>query len=158
MFNSADHSMYMTTPYFFPDRHIRHLLKMAARHGVDVRLLVPRKNDVRLARWAAQAVYEELLLSGVRIYEYLPRLLHAKTVVIDGNFATVGTANLDYRSFFLNYELNFFSRGPAFCQSLQKQYETDLRDSEEIKMRQWVRRPLAGRALELIAWMVRRWL
>lgn len=74
---------------------------------------------MRLARWAAQAAYANLLRAGVRIYEYLPRMLHAKTAVADGAFATVGTANLDYRSLFINYELNLFTRDSELCSQLQ---------------------------------------
>ncbi|GMQ88829.1 MAG: hypothetical protein BMS9Abin09_0267 [Gammaproteobacteria bacterium] len=158
MFTRVEHSLYLTTPYFVPDRRTQRLLSTAARRGVDVRLLVPRKNDVKLARWAAQAAYEELLASGVRIFEYLPRLLHAKTAVVDGNYATVGTANLDYRSFFLNYELNLFTRDPGLCRQLQKQYETDLVDAEEIKPRQWAQRFWVSRLFEFIGWLARRWL
>jgi len=79
-----------------------------------VRLLVPHKSDVFLTQWAARAAYASLLKAGVRIYEYLPRVLHAKTAVIDGAWGTVGTANLDYRSLYLNYELNFVTQAPVF--------------------------------------------
>ena len=158
MFTHAQHSLYLTTPYFVPDRRTQRLLTVAARRGVDVRLLVPRKNNVRLVRWAAQAAYGELLANGVRIFEYLPRLIHAKTAVVDGNYATVGTANIDYRSFFLNYELNLFTRDTGLSMQLHKQYEADLLEAEEIKLRQWGRRFWGNRVFELIGWLARRWL
>ncbi len=158
MLAGAGHSIYLTTPYFIPDRRTQRLLNAAAGRGVDVRLLVPRKSDVRLAQWAAQAAYAELLENGVRIYEYLPRMLHAKTIVADGRYATVGTANLDYRSFFVNYELNLFTRDPALCQKLNAQFQNDLKEAEEITERKWKRRFWGGRLFELIGWLARRWL
>lgn len=158
MFTRAEHSIHLTTPYFAPDRRTQRLLKAAANRGVDVRLLVPRKSDIKLARWAAQAAYAGLLDGGIRIYEYLPRMLHAKTIVADSNYATVGTANLDYRSFFLNYELNLFTRDPAFCSLLQAQFYTDLEAAEEISLKKWNRRFWGGRLFELVGWMARRWL
>lgn len=158
MFNHARLSIHLTTPYLVPDRRVERLLKAAAGRGVDVRLLVPRKSDIKLARWAAQAAYAGLMESGVRIYEYLPRMLHAKTIVVDNKYVTVGTANLDYRSFFLNYELNLFTRDPAFCNSLQAQFFADLDSAEEISASNWKRRFWGGRLFELAGWTVRHWL
>jgi len=158
MFADAEQSIYLTTPYFVPGRRTQRLLKEAAKRGVDVRLLVPRKSDVRLARWAAQAAYAGLLDKGVRIYEYLPRMLHAKTIVVGGHYATVGTANMDYRSFFLNYELNLFTRDPELCRKLQTQFYVDLEAAEEVCAKRWKRRFWGVRLLELIGWMARRWL
>ena len=123
---------------------------------MDVRLLVPRVNDVRIAQWAAQAAYEVLLENGVRIFEYLPRLLHSKNTVVDGNYATVGTSNIDYRSFFLNYELNLFTRNSPLCDQLRTVFLEDLQKSEEVHMEQWKNRFWGRRALELVGWMARR--
>lgn len=158
MFTQANRSIYLATPYFVPDRRTQRQLKAAARRGVEVRLLLPRKNDIKLAQWAAQAAYAGLLDAGVRIYEYLPRMLHAKTIVVDSNYATVGTANLDYRSFFVNYELNLFTRNPALCDQLQTQFYTDLEAAEEISARKWGRRFWGARVFELVGWWARRWL
>jgi len=158
LISDARRSVYLTTPYFVPDRRTQRLLMAAARRGVDVRILVPRKNDVRLAHWAARAAYETLLVNGVRIFEYLPRVLHAKTAVADGAHATVGTANFDYRSFFLNYELNLFTRDTLLCSRLQEQFLADLREAEEIRVEKWRRRFWGGKVLELVGWAARRWL
>lgn len=158
MFADARATLFLTTPYFVPDHRIRQGLRNAAKRGVDVRLLVPRISDVRLARWAANAVYAELLESGVKVYEYLPRLLHAKTVVADGSFALLGTANLDYRSLFLNYELVLASRDLVLCNALWDQFETDLRDSAEVQLEHWRRRHWVMRLAEGVAWGARRWL
>ena len=121
-------------------------------------LLVPAKSDVPIAQWAARAAYAGLLGGGVRIYEYMPRMLHAKTVVIDGNWGTIGTANLDYRSFFLNQELTLVSRDAALCASLEAQFLQDLEQADEILAVNWPRRRWQGRVLEMVGWLARRWL
>ena len=156
MLSHATQSIYLTTPYFVPDRRTQRLLLNAVQRGVDVRLLVPRKNDVRLVQWASHAAYGKLLENGVRIYEYLPRVLHAKTIVVDGNHATIGTSNVDYRSFFLNYELNLFTRDPLLCLQLQTTFTADLEHAEQVHCEQWQRRFWGGKALELAGWMARR--
>lgn len=157
-FGEAKQRIYLTTPYFVPDSHTRHELRAAARRGIDVRLLVPRKSDVRLAQWAARAAYESLLAAGVRIYEYLPRVLHAKTVVVDGAWSMVGTANLDYRSLFVNYELNLVSFNYGLSQALEQEFFDDLDESEAVRREQWSRRGWRARVAEMLAWAIRRWL
>ncbi len=157
-FATAKRSIHLTTPYFVPDYRTRRGLMRAARRGVDVRLLVPRKNNERLAQWAAHAAYANLLGAGVHIHEYLPRMLHAKTMVVDGAWSSVGTANLDYRSFFLNYELNLASDDRALARTLERQFREDLRQSEAIKPMRWAQRSWLLRPLELIAWAGRHWL
>lgn len=158
MLSHARHTIFITTPYFVPQLRIQRQIADAAARGVDVRLLVPFRGDVRLAQWAARAVYAALLARGVRIYEYRPRLLHAKSIVVDGEHATVGTANMDFRSFFINYELNLFSRNPRLCHDLEKIFLDDLNHSEEIHSDRWSKRPWTHKLLELIGWMARRWL
>ncbi len=158
VFAGAEKTLYLTTPYFVPDNRTQKALKLAAERGVDVRLLVPGKSDVLLTQWAAQAAYASLLASGVRIFEYMPRMLHAKTVVIDKSWSSIGTANLDYRSFFLNYELNLVSRDRDLCFKLESQFFSDLNESREIISAHWARRRWYRRLLELIGWMARRWL
>ena len=157
-FATAKRSIHLTTPYFVPDYRTRRSLMRAARRGVDVRLLVPRKNNERLAQWAAHAAYANLLDAGVHIHEYLPRMLHAKTMVVDGTWSSVGTANLDYRSFFLNYELNLASEDRALARNLERHFREDLRQSEAIQPRRWAQRSWLLRPLELIAWAGRHWL
>ncbi len=158
MLSHARESILITTPYFVPERRIRRQIAAAATRGVDVRLLVPGVSDVRLAQWAARAAYARLLACGVRIYEYQPRLLHAKTLVVDNTYATVGTANLDYRSFLLNYELNLFTHDPQLCRQLVDQFQTDLASSEEINAETWAHRPRSQKLREWTGWLVRRWL
>ncbi len=157
-FRNARRSIYLTTPYFVPDHRSQRELCQAAQRGVDVRLLVPRKSDHLLVQWAARAAYAKLLNAGVRIYEYLPRMLHAKTAVVDSIWAMVGTANLDYRSLFMNHEINLVSRDPLLCQRLEAQFMVDLKNTEQIIGRQWARRPWSQHVVEVIGWLARRWL
>ena len=154
----ARNTICISTPYFVPDRRMQRRISEAARRGVEVRLMVPHKHDVPLAQWAARAAYDGLLRDGVRIYEYLPRLLHAKYMVVDGVQVVLGTSNIDYRSIFINYELNLFSRDNLLCERLQATFFDDLQQSREIKREHWARRPLMGKLLELTGWLARRWL
>jgi len=156
--DNASEQVCITTPYFVPDHRIQKALLLAVKRGVEVRLLVPFNSDVRLARWAANAVYARLLDAGVKIFEYLPRMLHAKVVIVDGKWATLGTANLDYRSLFQNYELNLVSRDPDLCNRLQIQFEADLVDASAVCASAWRQRRWVPRLAELLGWSVRRWL
>ena len=155
---SAGAYVYLTTPYFVPDWRTQRRLARAARRGIDVRLLLPRKSDVPVVQWAAHAVYAGLLEAGVRLYEYLPRPLHAKTAAIDGEWSIVGSANLDYRSFGVNYEMTLIARDPALAQRLTEQFVRDLEESEEVVSERWARRPRSQRAYEWIGRAVQRWL
>jgi cardiolipin synthase A/B len=157
-FAIARQRIWLATPYFIPDLRTQRALRRAAERGVDVRVLVPHKSDVRIAQWAARAAYASLLSAGVKIFDYQPRVLHAKTVVIDSKWSCVGTANIDYRSFFLNYELNLASRNRELAAALETQYLDDLTESKQISTRLWVRRGWYARVLEFIGWLARRWL
>ncbi len=155
---NAKQQVCLTTPYFVPDHRTQKALLAAVKRGVEVRLLVPRNGDVHLARWAANAVYARLLDAGVKIYEYQPRMLHAKVAIVDAKWATLGTANLDYRSLFQNYELNLVSRDPDLCHCLQAQFEDDLKEPSAVCATRWRQRRWVPRLAELLGWSVRRWL
>ena len=157
-FYQARHSIHITTPYFVPDHVMQQALIDAAQRGVDVRLLLPSKTDIWLVRWASHAVYDRLLEAGVGIYEYQPRILHAKSVVIDGGWAVIGTANLDYRSLFVNYELILIMAEAAVCTELERRFSLDLQQSARIVDQRWVERPIFHHIAEMIGWLVRRWL
>lgn len=115
----ARERVFLTTPYFIPDQAIFTALTTAALRGVDVQLLLPARSDVRLAEWAARSYYAELLEAGVQIHEFTGTMLHAKTLVVDGEICSVGSANMDIRSFELNFEANAF----VYCQHLAEQLE-----------------------------------
>lgn len=155
---TARQRVWLSTPYFVPDSRTQHALRSAAQRGVDVRVLVPHKTDVRLVQWAARAAYASLLDAGVQIYKYQPRMLHAKTLIVDGQWGSVGTANVDYRSFFLNYELILTTRQSQFVAELESQFLDDLEQSTVVHPLRWAQRGWPGRVLELIGWLGRRWL
>lgn len=157
-FRQARTRLWLTTPYFVPPASIQRALVRAARRGVDVRVLVPRRSDVRLAQWASRAAYSRLLAGGVRIFEYLPRMLHAKTVVIDADWSMVGTANLDYRSLFINDELVLWSDLAGLNRGLAEDFACDLQQAEEITAQRWSRRFGLAWIAELVGWLARRWL
>lgn len=154
----ATRRVWLSTPYFVPDRELRRLLGAAARRGVDVRILTTRPTDVPLVRWAAHALYPELLAQDVRIYEYLPRLLHAKTLVVDDDWACVGTANFDYRSLFSNYEVSLLATDISLTRELAAQFLRDLTDAEEVTPSTWRRRTLLDGVAARVGYLVRRWL
>lgn len=141
---SAETSVTAQTPYFVPDEAIRTALTTAALRGVDVRVMVPQYSDSRLVTAAARSYFDEMLRAGVRVYEYLPRMLHAKTLVVDGMFAAVGTANLDNRSFRLNFEVTAVVHGAPIAAELTTLFEADLEHCREVRLseRKRVRFPM----------------
>jgi len=137
----ARQRVWITQAYFAPNGEFIATLEAAARRGVDVRLLMPAQTDVLLLRHAARAHYQRLLDAGIRLYEYQDSMLHAKTAVIDGAWSTVGSANLDWRSFILNDEANAIIIGRDFARQMERMFEQDLASAQEIRADQWHRRP-----------------
>ena len=147
---SARQRLFITTSYFVPDDDFRELLLAAARRGVDVRVLTAGdKSDVKTTTWAGRARYEELLAGGVRIYEYLPTMIHSKTFVIDGMWSTVGSLNFDNRSLAFNNESNLVVLDPAIGAQMDSLFTEDLRYSAEITLPRWRER---GRGERLMEW------
>jgi len=149
--SSAQHSIHITNPYFVPDDKMITTLIAAAEHGVKVKLLIPGAIDHNLVRQASRSGFGRLLKSGVEIYEYRPALLHAKTMVVDGIWATVGSTNLDHRSFSLNEELNVAIYDVDTAQRLERVFEDDLRNSRRVIYEDWNQRGFTSRFLELLA-------
>ena len=145
----ARERLYVTNAYFAPDRNFVDLLITAASNGVDVRVLVggPR-TDVRMARLAAQSRYDRLLAAGVRVYEYQPSTLHAKTFVVDGHWTTVGTMNFDNRSLALNDESTLMILDRAFGAQMESVFHADLERAEEIHLEIFRRRSRLVRVAE----------
>jgi cardiolipin synthase len=150
--SEAKKSIHITSAYFVPDQQIVDALVAAARRGVDVRLVLPGVSDHSMIRYAGQAFYDQLLSGGVHIFELQIAVLHAKTAVIDGAWSTIGSANIDRRSFIHNYELNVVILDPAFGASMESAFNEDLRDSREVLLSQWRQRPVVDRVKE---WMSR---
>jgi cardiolipin synthase len=124
---------------------------------VDVRLLLPGVSDAPLVIMASRADYQSLLESGVRIYERTGTTLHAKSMVIDGVWSTIGSANLDYRSFLHNHEVNAVVVDPAFGHAMERLFESDLQQAEEISLSTWSKRPLIQRIKEMMGSALRYW-
>jgi cardiolipin synthase len=122
----------MAVPYFYPGRGFRRALRRAARRGVQVRLLLQGKVDYRIAALAARALYDELRATGVRIYEYTPAFLHAKVALVDDDWATVGSSNIDPLSLLLNLEANVVVRDADFAQALAARFEAAFAVSTEV--------------------------
>ena len=139
------------TPYFVPTMDILRALRSAALRGMDVRLVVPSENNHRYVHHASRALYEELLLAGVRIFERRPPFMHSKAMVIDGEFALVGTANLDVRSLSLNYETSMAVYSEAFVDVMKNIIHEDLAASDEVLLADWQNRPARRRLLENFA-------
>ena len=153
---AAQKSIDIENAYFVPDRLTAEALAVAARRGVRVRIVVPGKfTDARVGRWAAQALYGDLLDAGVEIYEYQPTMIHCKVLVLDGTWTSVGSANFDDRSFRLNDEanLNVFSSDLAAEQI--RYIEADIASSKRMVRRRWARRSGTRRIYESLALLLR---
>jgi cardiolipin synthase len=138
--------VWITNPYFVPSQLIESALTLAALRGVDVRILLPKKSDTRIVTLASHSYYAPLLAAGVRIFEYARGFVHAKTMVVDDWVATIGSANMDMRSFNLNYEINAFIFGQRLCQDVAKQFAVDLGAATEIT-KEWEKRMGLARRL-----------
>jgi cardiolipin synthase len=155
---SARTSIHLTNAYFAPDPQLLAALEAAAARGVDVTLILPGQTDSWLVFHAGRSYYERLLRAGVKIHERRGAILHAKTALIDGVWATVGSTNLDWRSFLHNHELNAVVLGVEFGRKVQTMFGTDLRASEAITLEGWKRRPLHLRLKEWFAALWEYWL
>ncbi len=138
---TATEQVAIATPYFVPDRSMLAALETAALRGVDVRVMLPSKTDLRIVTSAARSYYEELLEAGVRIFEYHDGFLHSKTIAVDGRYGSVGSANMDIRSFTLNFEVSAFVHSQEFAKKLHRQFETDMKSTVEIDADAFRRRP-----------------
>ncbi len=154
---AAEGSVTIATPYFVPNRRFRAALVAAVRRGVDVRVLLPTESDQRFVQWASHALARPLARRGVQFFEYLPRMLHAKVTLIDEHWAMVGSANVDYRSFFVNQELNLVSRAPVLCRQLDALLREDLSQACRLELARRPREYLRALA-ESLGHRLRRWL
>lgn len=150
MILSARQSVYIQTPYFIPDDSVLSALKISSSSGIDVRIMVPGIADHPFVYWATQSYFGELLRAGAKIYRYQNGFLHAKTIVIDGQAASVGTANMDMRSFRLNFEVNAFLYDPTLAEQLSRHFLEDVQNSIEITMEAYQQRSLGARLKESI--------
>lgn len=130
--NNAKKNVYLETPYFVPDAPVLEALRISALSGVDVRIIIPGKADHFFMKWAASSYIGELLEAGVRVYSYKNGFIHAKTIVSDSGVMSIGTANMDIRSFKLNFEVNAFIYDDRIAVDGEEQFRKDMELSDEI--------------------------
>ncbi len=155
---SAETSVHLTNAYFAPDPQLLAAMKDAAARGVDVKLILPSNTDFWLVFHAGRSYYDELLRGGVKIYERRDALLHAKSALIDGVWSTIGSTNLDWRSFLHNEEVNAVILGQEFGMQMQAMFDADLAASTPITLADWEQRPLGDRLKEAAARAWAYWL
>ena len=156
--DAAQREVLLTNAYFVPDPQLRAALTAAVARGVDVKLVLPSRTDSALVFHAGRSYYDELLSAGVRVYERKDVVLHAKTALIDGVWSTVGSTNLDWRSFLHNQELNAVVLGAAFGQRMRAAFDADLAQSDEVTLAQWQQRSVDLRVKEMFARLWEYWL
>ena len=155
---NAETEILLTNAYFAPDPQLRAALSDAVKRGVDVKLILPSKSDSGLIFHAGRSYYEEMLQAGVKIYERHDALLHSKTAVIDGVWSTIGSTNLDWRSFLHNQEINAVILSPDFAAQMKAMFEDDLAASDQVTLEAWEHRSLVPRVKESLARMWAYWL
>jgi len=149
---SAQKSIYISSAYFIPDADTMRALEGAVKRGVDVRVIVPGElSDVPIVRHAGRFFYNRLLRRGIRIFEYQPTMMHAKTMVVDGIWTTIGSSNFDDRSFRLNDEVNVNVYDEGIAAQMQQMFFQDLARCEEVERRRWIKRPWMDRVKERLA-------
>jgi cardiolipin synthase A/B len=153
--SSARRSIYLTNPYFLPDDRMIRALIEASERGVRIVALLPGAIDNNIVRHASRANFGPLLEAGIEIYEYQAGLLHAKTMIVDGIWATIGSTNLDPRSFTLNDELNAVVYHNQVVSQLEKIFADDLTYSRRLSLEQWRNRAGLNHLLEVLSLPVR---
>ena len=156
--NSAETSVYLTNAYFVPDPQLLTALTDAAQRGADVKIILPSNTDFWLVFHAGRSFYTKLLEGGVKIYERRGALLHSKTALIDGVWSTIGSTNLDWRSFLHNEEVNAVILGQEFGGQMQVMFDKDLAASKLITLDQWQQRSIDLRFKEMAARIWEYWL
>ena len=147
----AKEEILITTPYFIPGDDIMNALRIAASSGLSVKLLVPGKSDSRIVNNASKANYNDLLIAGVEIYLYEKGFVHAKTLITDRKLTIIGTANMDYRSFELNFEVNAMVYDAPFAEKLRKVFFDDLTYAKKINADRWYKRSVIVKLGERLA-------
>jgi cardiolipin synthase len=154
----AKKTIHLTAAYFAPDVQLMDALLAAARRGVSVKVVFPSISDAGLIFYAGQSYYSQLLEAGVKIYQLKASVLHAKTAVIDSVWSTVGSANIDVRSFLHNSEVNVVVLGESFGASMESAFQEDLKNSKEVIREEWEQRPFTHRVKEWAARRLEYWL
>lgn len=156
--NHAEQRIYLTNAYFAPDPQLLKALTDAAQRGVDVQMVLPSHTDSWAVFHAGRSHYSTLLRSGVKIFERRGAVMHSKTAVIDGVWSTIGSTNLDWRSFLHNDELNAVILGREFARQMEAMFARDIRASDRIELERWERRSFTFRIKEWAARLMEYWL
>ncbi|MCM5663805.1 cardiolipin synthase [Galbibacter mesophilus] len=146
--NEADRYVYITTPYFIPNDEMALAMSTASKSGVDVRLIIPKTCDSWAANYATHSYLDRLLRAGVKVYLYNKGNIHAKTMIVDDVFTTIGTSNMDYRSFLINFEINALIYDENVTKQMLEIFIEDLQDSEQVDPERWAERGLSQRLKE----------
>jgi cardiolipin synthase len=154
----AENSLHMTNAYFVPDHQTAKALANAAKRGVDVKIILPGTTDSSLAQFAGEYFYSRLLKSGVKLYKRRNALLHAKTLVIDGVWSTVGSTNMDFWSFSSDDEVNAVILSREFAVEMEKMFARDIAESDEVRWQEWKKRPLSLKVKEWFSHLLAHWL
>src|SRR5690554_1691886 len=152
--NSAQKEVLLTTPYYIPDISLQEALIIASLSGIDIKLLVPKDGDSKVVNIASQSFFDDLLKAGVSIYLYEKGFVHAKTFVVDGKLASVGTANLDMRSFDLNFEVSALIYDKQIAKEVRDSFYKDLEDSIQVDTERWRNRPKLKRITEKVVRLI----
>ena len=148
MAQNARKYLYIETPYLMPTEPVLQALQTAAMAGVDVRIVLPLKPDAFWLRWANESYFDDILRAGIRIYLYEEGFMHAKAIVTDDDCCSIGSTNMDFRSFENNFEANAFVYGPSMAADVKAVICEDMRHSREIKLGEWRKRPTWRKFLE----------
>ncbi len=143
--------VYLATPYLMPTESILTALKVAAISGVDVRIIIPEKSDVTITSWASNSYLEELMKSGVKIYFYQKGFIHSKVIVSDDIISSVGSTNIDFRSFEQNFEVTAFVYDKDFSLEIKDLFRKDFEDSKLLNIEEWEQRPLSQKVKESVS-------
>lgn len=152
----ASSHVYIVNSYFIPDRMVRRALARACARGVDIQVLLPGQSDLRPVQYAGRRLYDWLLRAGVTLYEWDQSILHAKTAVVDDTWCTLGTFNIDHRSWRNNLEVNVAIESPAVARALAERFRSDAARSVRIDREDWRYRPLSQRVLEQFFYLFRK--
>ena len=148
MIANAKKYIFIQTPYFLPTEGLNQALQTAALGGVDVRLMLPKRSDTRSANMASHSFIDEMVKAGVKVYLYKPGFLHSKLVVSDDALTSIGSANMDFRSFEHNFEINAFVYQKEFALQMKRIFTHDMHHCERLIPSRWLKRPLKQRMAE----------
>jgi len=147
---ARDH-IYIASPYFLPNNAMLTALRVASLSGVDVRIMIPKNSDHKLVYWATCSYISDMLKAGVKIYQYYRGFNHSKLLMIDGQCCSIGTANMDIRSFEDNFEVSAMIYDPQFTAQMEEIFLADLRGSSQINPRKWDQRPFYQKFIEALS-------